>query len=76
MRELDSRKIHRVLGRHGITVAYRNVTFDPTDFVIFLEPHDYETAKIEVLTRELMEAIPHSKIWVTRRSVSFPTALI
>lgn len=69
----DRKAIYRVLRVHGIEKAYCNVEVDPTDFAIFLDDSDFEKADVAHLTTELMHAVPHAKIWVTRLSGAFET---
>jgi hypothetical protein len=70
---IDREAIYRVLKRYGIQKAYRNLLTDPTDFAIFLELRDFRKVNVSELTTELMKAVPHTKIWVTKRSDKFET---
>jgi hypothetical protein len=56
--------VKQVLARYGISSARRAVALDPTEETILLSGADFRAADVDKLTLDLMNVIPHTKVWV------------
>jgi len=61
-----------VLGKYGVTSARRAADTDESEEIILLSESVYGDVDVEGLTRDLMEALPHVKIWVAPDSPRWP----
>jgi hypothetical protein len=57
-----------VLSRFGIAAGARATTTDSSEEVILLAKPDFESVDVRELTLALMDALPHTKVWVIEQS--------
>jgi hypothetical protein len=53
-----------VLRKHGVTSARRAADTDESEEIILLSANDYAEVDVDRLTRDLMDVLPHMKVWV------------
>lgn len=56
--------VRLVLHDHGVKSCRRAVTTDTTEEIFLLPPETLGTVDVNGLTRALMDALPHTKVWV------------
>jgi hypothetical protein len=60
--------VREVLQRFGLQSARRATTTDVTEEVLLLDSEALAAVDLQVLTRALMDALPHTKVWVVEDS--------
>jgi hypothetical protein len=72
--ERDREAAESILREWRVTRAWYSTLTDESEDVFFVSAEDYDHESIGDLTLELMQVLPHRKIWVTRWSEQSGTA--
>lgn len=64
MQRLVREDVLAVLARFGVAEASRATTTDATEEVVLLAKADFASVDVRQVTLALMEALPHTKVWV------------
>jgi hypothetical protein len=64
--------IRAVLARFGISHARRAADTDATEEVILLSPEDFARIDSQEVAIDVMEVLPHTKVWVIEEHPMWP----
>jgi hypothetical protein len=62
-----------VLAKYGVASARRADDTDESEEIILLSESAYKKVDVNVLTRDLMEVLPHVKVWVAPDNSRWPS---
>jgi hypothetical protein len=64
MGEFPTNSVREILAKHGVERSRRAVPVDPTEEVLLLANPDFRRVDVAGVVRDLMEVLPHTKVWV------------